>query len=737
VTVQWIAATQTYHWTISNINGTRTWSKPASELNIVPATTYFAVGTVGNVVWQASGWTIFDISYGQGQVSTVPFTIELAGSGTATVDGTPAADEDDYYGSPELHGVASGASDASFIKSKVLTGSAWTVKGNCEAVGGTAYSHQLMTSAWSGQPEAYSGIPSTLMLQILKAADGTVSFAYVNTSGNLLTWNQTTEAWQAGSNVLDIVLDGGGDDEWWVCYDGTDYWLAVSNGTDARAATAPAASVRGGGANCLFAAGRPWTTGWNQTADFTINNLALVPHFVEPPLSTNRPFIVNLAGGATATINGLPAADEDTYAGGLSELTMAGSNVNADAAFVKTPSLGRHPWTVTIDFWSRFADGLAFAAEIKDPAWSGQPEAFVAWPGNNKMMMRAEDAPDISQIISWGESGSGLWYDLGSWVPYEAMLGLYFGEWDQGQMFISYDGTNYFLSVSFGGDGRMVGVPGPMYHHAYDPIPIRQQKVDSYIAIGDMYTNLDGCDFIISSAKIEPFLNPSLRHGNFAWAYPDVQFPTVNKICDVEQLRDGVHVTMGSDKIISVGKPDKYFVQEPDRSAGIAVLGGLGTDPLTPGTIRKVAGLVSEKNGERVIYGDGSRSQNMGTTTAPKPLDVTGRSLGGGALGKVRGVEQGTGLNNLGLLVKTTGRVTYVAPDKSYFLLDDGSAIADDPAGLGVKVHRQTVMTSPPALNSYIAVTGVARPYIRPDGKLGREIMFRTEGISIQVLAGP
>ncbi|OGO38795.1 MAG: hypothetical protein A2147_09500 [Chloroflexi bacterium RBG_16_57_8] len=80
VTVQWTAATQTYDWTISNINGARRFSKPASELKLNPTTAYFAAGTPINGAWSgytmfegmASGWTIFDISYGQGRVSTVP-----------------------------------------------------------------------------------------------------------------------------------------------------------------------------------------------------------------------------------------------------------------------------------------------------------------------------------------------------------------------------------------------------------------------------------------------------------------------------------------------------------------------------------------------------------------------------------------------------------------------------------------------------------------------------------------
>jgi len=60
------------------------------------------------------------------------------------------------------------------------------------------------------------------------------------------------------------------------------------------------------------------------------------------------------------------------------------------------------------------------------------------------------------------------------------------------------------------------------------------------------------------------------------------------------------------------------------------------------------------------------------------PLGVSNRAIGGGdfLIGGVgqAGVTGGTGLNNIGLLVRTTGKVKLIAPDNTFFTINDGSA---------------------------------------------------------------
>ena len=72
------------------------------------------------------------------------------------------------------------------------------------------------------------------------------------------------------------------------------------------------------------------------------------------------------------------------------------------------------------------------------------------------------------------------------------------------------------------------------------------------------------------------------------------------------------------------------------------------------------------------------------------------------------------GLNNIGLLIKTWGRVSWVDGDNDMFYLDDGSeyddyqypdAEADMPAGVKVVAPPEVTMPVP---GSVVAVTGIS-----------------------------
>ena len=73
---------------------------------------------------------------------------------------------------------------------------------------------------------------------------------------------------------------------------------------------------------------------------------------------------------------------------------------------------------------------------------------------------------------------------------------------------------------------------------------------------------------------------------------------------------------------------------------------------------------------------------------------MTNKALGGGANGLQVGVEGGVGINTIGLLVRTTGRVG--TKGSGWFMIDDGS-------GVSVKVYG-TVPSGTP----YVTVTGAS-----------------------------
>lgn len=118
--------------------------------------------------------------------------------------------------------------------------------------------------------------------------------------------------------------------------------------------------------------------------------------------------------------------------------------------------------------------------------------------------------------------------------------------------------------------------------------------------------------------------------------------------------------------------------------------------------------------------------------TALDPLGLNNINLGGGALNiYTPGVEGGTGLNNIGLLVRTWGKVTFVDTTAKFFYIDDGSGLLDGSGYIGVRVSyndlttppNPNVITPPIAGISFVAVTGISstikinekiRPMLRP-----------------------
>ncbi len=103
----------------------------------------------------------------------------------------------------------------------------------------------------------------------------------------------------------------------------------------------------------------------------------------------------------------------------------------------------------------------------------------------------------------------------------------------------------------------------------------------------------------------------------------------------------------------------------------------------------------------------------------PAPLAMNNKAIGGGPLNDFTpGVTNGTGLNNIGLLVRTTGKVTYVDTTNKFFYIDDGSALEDGTTNalgelvLGVRVSYANLAPGAsficPSFGTYWAITGIS-----------------------------
>lgn len=252
------------------------------------------------------------------------------------------------------------------------------------------------------------------------------------------------------------------------------------------------------------------------------------------------------------------------------------------------------------------------------------------------------------------------------------------------------NGTNPFEPASwdptFGGDNRI-----------YDPLFVDRPSGNFHLMSASFLIDAGTS----ASAPVDDLDgNPRPQGAGFdIGAYEYGPAPSFNTIVDVKRERDGERVAI-SDVVISGAFDGFFYIEQQDRVAGIRVVWPEGV-PMDHAV--SVSGFLETRNGiERQIRADGVI---VGDSAVIEPLGMGNRSLIGGnfeyhagppasgQMGKV-----GTGPNNVGLLVRTWGRVT--APTTSSFVLDDGSDIYPT-----VVVPAEV---TPPSEGDFVRVTGIS-----------------------------
>lgn len=167
---------------------------------------------------------------------------------------------------------------------------------------------------------------------------------------------------------------------------------------------------------------------------------------------------------------------------------------------------------------------------------------------------------------------------------------------------------------------------------------------------------------------------------------------------EMKQYPDGAEVAI-ADAIVTAAFPGSNYVEDPSRASGLRVV----NSALPPGAVPIVCGLLGTSGGERFI--NASSSVQTGTSVVPTATGLNTAALGGedwlysGVTGAgQRGVSGVSGLNSIGLLVRTWGRVT--ASASGYYMITDGGRPG------GVKVDS-SLLSSPAGEGDYVAVTGV------------------------------
>lgn len=167
------------------------------------------------------------------------------------------------------------------------------------------------------------------------------------------------------------------------------------------------------------------------------------------------------------------------------------------------------------------------------------------------------------------------------------------------------------------------------------------------------------------------------------------------------------------------------YVQDLDRAAGIRV--ATAVSGISVGDVVTVEGNVTT----RMLSGVPSERQISSAVisktgqTSVRPFGLKCSSVGGGPAGSlVPGVVGGIGLNNIGLLVRISGRVTAKVNDTIW--VDDGSGVIDPTGRKGVLVKCPDVNV-PVNVGAMVSVCGVVEGSI-PLGYPGnrRQIRIRS-----------
>lgn len=156
------------------------------------------------------------------------------------------------------------------------------------------------------------------------------------------------------------------------------------------------------------------------------------------------------------------------------------------------------------------------------------------------------------------------------------------------------------------------------------------------------------------------------------------------------------------------GPQSQFYIQDEGRTSGVLVS---SATVVQLGDAVRVSGTMATTAGERLVNALSVETLQAGGP--PEPVLVTNASLCGGTVGLQEAVldsavtgECASGLGNVGLLVASTGLVTYVDPGGGFFYIDDGSALDDGSGHSGVRVSCTGLVV--PNAGVYARVAGNA-----------------------------
>lgn len=171
--------------------------------------------------------------------------------------------------------------------------------------------------------------------------------------------------------------------------------------------------------------------------------------------------------------------------------------------------------------------------------------------------------------------------------------------------------------------------------------------------------------------------------------------PVPQSAVNVKKSADGLSAKLQG-ITVTAAFADEFYVEDDNRACGLSV--HKASHDLSAGMRADVTGVLkTDSNGERYIEAASAYQNGAGTLNL---LALNNRALGGGnwllnpttSAGQA-GVKDGVGLNNIGLLIRTCGKL--IQNSDGSFSIDDGSGISPKlqiPPGLTIPSPGQNVI---------------------------------------------
>lgn len=186
---------------------------------------------------------------------------------------------------------------------------------------------------------------------------------------------------------------------------------------------------------------------------------------------------------------------------------------------------------------------------------------------------------------------------------------------------------------------------------------------------------------------------------------------------------EGTHVVLEG-VVVTAAFNYWFYVESPDQSAGLKVM---SASKPSVGDILDIDGYMYADEIERMV--DPVISITLVGSGGVEPVYMTNLALGGANNPIIPGPTGGTGLNNIGLLVKVSGKI--LSTGTYHIVIDDGSKVPYVGTQKGVRI----AVTAPHSFTtgSQVMVTGISGLY--QDGLYLRRMIFTRSNSDVQVLS--